>query len=124
LKQSNIGELLKQLMAISDEIIVKTPYIDKYGVHLLNELVDKNKKVVLITRKENLELMRRHSAKFNIKFAHNFHTKFYYFRRENEELCVHGSINLTQKEFEEREENITITWDNTQIQNIVSGDVE
>ena len=111
-------------MAISDEIIVKTPYIDKYGVHLLNELVDKNKKVVLITRKENLELMRRHSAKFNIKFAHNFHTKFYYFRRENEELCVHGSINLTQKEFEEREENITITWDNTQIQNIVSGDVE
>jgi len=116
-----IGKMIENLMEISQRMIIKTPFIDEFGIKLLERMKKSGKEIMLITRESNLDYLR-HLEEIGINIIisrEKFHTKIYYFNINEEEICIQGSVNLTKNSFYENEENITLFWDKSQILNIL-----
>jgi len=115
------GKIIENLMEISQRMIIKTPFIDEFGIKLLERMKKSGKEIMLITRESNLDYLR-HLEKIGINIIisrEKFHAKIYYFNINEEEICIQGSVNLTKNSFYENEENITLFWDKSQILNIL-----
>ena len=116
-----IGKIIENLMKVSQQMIIKTPFIDEFGIRLLERMKNSGKEIMLITRESNPNYLR-HLEEIGINIIisrERFHTKIYYFNINEEEICIQGSVNLTRNSFYENEENITLFWDKSQILNIL-----
>jgi len=111
----NLGNFMQNLMERSDKITAKIPYIDDYGFKLLLEQQAKKKKILVITRADNQFLSALSSRGIPTKVGH-FHAKMYFFEKDNERIFIHGSINLTRSSFLEKEENLVVIWDLSEVQ--------
>jgi len=118
-----LGRILEDLMEKSKKVKIYTPFIDEYGLSLLRKLREKGIDVEVVTRiddKDNLVFINE-LQKHNIKVRHyTGHMKIYIFENEKQKICAHGSVNLTRSSFISKGENLTITWDEKEINRVVA----
>ncbi|MCS7134961.1 MAG: DEAD/DEAH box helicase [Candidatus Aenigmarchaeota archaeon] len=114
-----LGELLENFMKKSERIIVNTPFIDEYGLSILRECKDKGIDIEVVTRSDNLNIVNElQKCGIKVRFTLS-HAKMYIFEAKNQVVCAHGSMNLTRSSFVEKEENIVILWDDTEIRKAI-----
>ncbi|MBC7091956.1 MAG: phospholipase D family protein [Nitrososphaeria archaeon] len=110
--------IIIDLMKNSEKIIIKTPFIDDYGIKLLIKLKNCGKEISLVTRKDNPYIDKLSELGINLQTTSYFHTKLYYFENKTDKIFIHGSINLTYQGFNENEENLVIVWDPSEVSRI------
>ena len=123
-----LGHELRDLFSNANELRVKTPFIDQFGIDLLQDLIDGGTDVTLVTRREDNSRWISQLEKMNLKlkFAEEYgasHAKAYYMKNDESSLLAKGSVNLQQKGFLENEENMSLVWDKDEILSIVE-DIE
>jgi len=105
----DIGNILLELGEKSDRIFIKTPFIDDFGINVLNKWTKSGKKVSIIVRPSEKDKLKLENV--NIKLLENFHSKIYIFLKNKQMILCEGSINLQEKGFFYNEENLSIIWD-------------
>jgi len=113
----NLGTIVEKLMEKSDKVTIKVPFIDEYGYKLLTNMKG-NRKICIITRKDNPYAHKLMSEGIEVKIMEDLHGKRYCFETKTEEICIHGSLNLTYSSFYEKDENISITWEPSEVKKI------
>ena len=113
-----LGKIIEKFMENSKKIVIKSPFIDKYGLSLIERLKQDGKEVYVITRGNDPCISKLIAEKIKVEIMPHFHTKLYCFNSEMDKICVHGSVNLTYAGFYENEENMVIVWDPSEVKRI------
>ena len=117
--RKGLGDLIGALMDASQEIVVKSPFVDSYGLEMLLQQARMGKKILLITRYETVSELGKHpEITIKASSSERFHSKLYYFKMGGQELVVQGSLNLIKSSLLENEETITVIWDKDQISSL------
>ncbi len=112
--RKGLGEVLKDFMEKSEKIIINTPFIDEYGLSILQKLKEKGIDIEVITRHDNpyINELQSYGIKVGLRPTH---AKMYVLQSGSQKICIHGSINLTRSSFIEKEENLVLLWDDDEI---------
>jgi hypothetical protein len=112
--RKGLGEVLKDFMEKSERIIINTPFIDEYGLSILQKFKEKGIDIEVITRHDNpyINELQSHGIKVGLRPTH---AKMYVLQSGSQKICIHGSINLTRSSFIEKEENLVLLWDDDEI---------
>ncbi|USH00041.1 DEAD/DEAH box helicase [Thermococcus argininiproducens] len=103
------GEYFRKLLLNSKEVEIKVPFVDKSGIDILREALEKGVKINLVTRSDTFKFIPPDiSDKVDITIQEDFHSKIYTLRQNNTVVRLSGSVNLNTSSLFEKKENITI----------------